>query len=134
MNIMSKFLSEYNWWYHDSSNIDHLPQGNFNKDSKSYSQLSDKENHKSVSNPSKIIVWNDTDFENEESFLLDQSTSSTLTHKLNLGSYSNIENIRSKNLNRLIIPQLNSIQEGLFRDCSRMMGGGGGDCKKAPPL
>ena len=60
-----------------------------------------------VSNPSKTIVLNDMDFENEESFLLDQSTSSTLTHKLNLDPYSNIENIRSKNPNRLIIAQLN---------------------------
>ena len=39
--------------------------------------------------------------------MLDQSTSSTLTHKLNLDPYSNIENIRSKNPNRLIIAQLN---------------------------
>ena len=50
---------------------------------------------------------NDTDFESEESFLLDQSTSSTLTHKLNLDPYSIIENIRSKNPNRLIMTQLN---------------------------
>ena len=47
------------------------------------------------------------DFENEESFLSDQSTSQTLTHKLNLDPYSNIENIRSKNPNRLIIANLN---------------------------
>ena len=32
---------------------------------------------------------------------------STLTHKLNLDPYSNIENIRSKNPNRLTIAQLN---------------------------
>ena len=32
---------------------------------------------------------------------------STLTHELNLDPYSNIENIRSKNPNRLIIAQLN---------------------------
>ena len=56
---------------------------------------------------SKTIVLNDTNFESEESFLLDESTSSTLTHELNLHSYSNIENIRSKNPNRLIIAQLN---------------------------
>ena len=68
---------------------------------KSCSQFSDKENHKSVNNPSKTIVFND--FENGESFLLDQSTSSTLIHKLNLDSYSNVEKIRSKNRNRLII-------------------------------
>ena len=80
-NSMSTFLSEYYWWYHDSSNIDHLPQGNFNKESKSCSQLSDKAKHKSVSNPSKTIILNDTDFENEESFSFDQSSSSTLTHK-----------------------------------------------------
>ena len=53
-----------------------------------------KKTHKSVSNPSKTIVLNDTDFQNEESFLLDQSTLSTLIHKLNLYTYSNIENIR----------------------------------------
>ena len=64
-------------------------------------------NCKSVSNPSKAIVLNDTDFQNEELFLLDQSTSSTLTHKLNLDPYSNIENIRLKNSNRLIVVQLN---------------------------
>ena len=63
-------------------------------------------NRRSVSNPSKTIVLNGTDFENEESFLLDQSTSSTLTHKSNLDPYANIENIRSKNPNRLIIAQL----------------------------
>ena len=93
--------------YHDSSNINHLPQENFSKVLKSCSQFSDRENHKSVSNPFKANVLNDTDFENEESFLLDQSTSSTLTHKLNLDPYSNIGNIRSKNPNRLIIAQLN---------------------------
>ena len=103
---MSKFLSEYYWWYHDISNIDHLPQENFNKESKSCSQLSDKENHTRVSNPSKTVL-NDTDFENEESFLLNQSISSTLTNKLNLDPYSNIENIRSKNPNGLITAQLN---------------------------
>ena len=43
----------------------------------------------------------------DESFLLDKSTLSTLTHKLNLDPYSNIEDIRSKNPNRLIIAQLN---------------------------
>ena len=57
--------------------------------------------------PSKAIILNETDFESEESFLLDLSTSSTLTHKLNLDPYSNIEKIRSKNPNRLIIAQLN---------------------------
>ena len=46
--------------------------------------------------------------ENEESLLLDQSTLSMLTHKLNLDPYSNIENIRSNNPNRLIIAQLNT--------------------------
>ena len=44
---------------------------------------------------------------NEVSLILDQSTSSTLRHQLNLDRYSNIENIRSKNPNRLIIAQLN---------------------------
>ena len=38
---------------------------NFNKEWKSSSQISDKENHKSESNPSKTIILNDTDFENE---------------------------------------------------------------------
>ena len=74
---------------------------------KSCSRLSDKENHKRVSGPYKAIILNDTDFKSEDSFLLDQSTSSTLTHELNLDPYSNIENIRSKNPNRLIIAQLN---------------------------
>ena len=41
--------------------------------------------------------------------LLDRSTLPTLAHELNLGPYSNIENIRSKNANRLIIAQLNII-------------------------
>ena len=44
---------------------------------------------------------------NEVSLILDQSTSSTLRHQLNLDRYSNIENIRSKNPNRLMIAQLN---------------------------
>ena len=37
---------------------------------------------------------------------MDQSTSSALTHELNLDLYSNNENIRSKNPNILIIAQL----------------------------
>ena len=51
-----------------------------NKELKSCSQLSDKENHERVSSPSKASILNDTDFESEESFLLDQSTLSTVTH------------------------------------------------------
>ena len=74
---------------------------------KNLSQLSHKENHRRVSSPSKTIVLNETSLEREESFLLDQSTSSTLTHELNLDPSTNIENIRSKNPNRLIIAQLN---------------------------
>ena len=74
---------------------------------KSFSQLSHKENHRRVSSPSKTIVLNETSLESEESFLSDQSTSSTLTHELNLDPSSNIENIRSKNPNRLNIAQLN---------------------------
>ena len=105
-NSISKFLSKYYWWCRDSSNFDHLFQENFDKESKSFSQLSHKENHRRVSSPSKTIVLNETSLESEESFLLDQSTSSTLTHELNLDPYSNIENIRSKNPNRLIIAQL----------------------------
>ena len=70
-----------------------------NKESKSCSQLSDKESHKSVSNSSKTIILNDTDFENENSFLIDQSTSKTLTHEFNLEPYSSIKNIRSNNTN-----------------------------------
>ena len=75
--------------------------------SKNCSQPSDKQNHKSVSSPFKAIILNDTDFQSEESFLLEPSTSSTSTLELNLDPYSNIENVRSKNPNRLIIPQLN---------------------------
>ena len=63
-------------------------------------------NHTSVNNSTKTFVF-DTDFENGESFLLDQSTFSTLTHELNLDPYSNIEKIRSKNPKRLIAAQLN---------------------------
>ena len=106
-NSISKFLSGYYWWCYDSINFDLLFQENFEKESKSFSQLSRKENHKKVSSPSKTIVLNDPNFESEESFLLDQSTSSTLTHELNLDPYSNIENTRSKNPNRLIVAQLN---------------------------
>ena len=76
----------------------------------SFLQLSHKENHRLLSSPSKTIVLNETILESEESFLLDQSTSSTLTHKLNLDPSSDIENIRSKNPNRLIIAQLNSLR------------------------
>ena len=80
---------------------------NFDKESKIFSQLSHKENHRRVSIPSKTIVLNESSLESEESFLLDQSTSSTLTHELNLDPSTNIENIRSKTPNRLIIAQLN---------------------------
>ena len=89
-NSIYKFLSEYYWRYHDSSNIDHLHQESFNKESKSCLQLLDKENHKIASNPSKTIVLNGTEFENKESFLLNESTSSILTHMLNLEHYSKI--------------------------------------------
>ena len=70
-------------------------------------QLSSKGSHTSVSNPPETIVLNNADFEKEESFSLDQSTSSTSTHELNLDLYSSTENIRSKNPKRLIIAQLN---------------------------
>ena len=74
---------------------------------KNFSQFSHQENHRRVSSPSKTIVLNETNLESEASFLLDQSISSTLTHELNLDPSTNIENIRSKNPNRLIIAQLN---------------------------
>ena len=74
---------------------------------KSFSQLLYKEKHRTVSSPSKTIALNEANIESEESFSLDQSTSSTLTHELNIYPYSNIEKIRSKNPNRLIIAQLN---------------------------
>ena len=65
------------------------------------SQLSQKENRKGVSNPSKAIILNETDFENEESFLLNQSTPSTLTHELKNPSgliiaQPNINSLRNK--------------------------------------
>ena len=68
-NSISKFLSKYYWWCRDSSNFDHLFQENFDKESKSFSQLSHKENHRRVSSPSKTIVLNETSLESEESFL-----------------------------------------------------------------
>ena len=106
-NSISTFLSEYYWWCHDTRNFDYFFQESFCKESKIFSQLSHKKNHKRVSAPSKTIVLNDPNFESEETFLLDQSTSFTLTYELILDSYSNIENIRSKNPNRLIMVQLN---------------------------
>ena len=76
--VYSSFsLNTYYWWHHDSSKIDHLLQENFNKESKCYSQHSDNENHKSVSNPCKTIALNDSNFENDEPFLIDQNTMST---------------------------------------------------------
>ena len=48
------------------------------------SQISHKENYRRVSSPSKTIVLNEANFESEESFLIDQSISSTLTNELNL--------------------------------------------------
>ena len=74
---------------------------------KSFSQLLYKENHRRISSPSNTIVLNEANSESEGSFSLDQSTLSTLTHKLNIDPYSNIEKIRSKNPNRLIIAQFN---------------------------
>ena len=53
--------------------MDHLLQENFSKESKSCSRLYDIENHRSVSNPPKTIVFNGTLQDFEESFLLDQS-------------------------------------------------------------
>ena len=72
---------------HPENHLNDPFEENFSKESKSCSQLSEKENHNRVSRPSKAIILNDTDFESEESFLIDQSTFSTLTHKLNLDSY-----------------------------------------------
>ena len=34
VNSISRFLSEHYWWHHDSSNINHLLQENFSKESK----------------------------------------------------------------------------------------------------
>ena len=47
-NSISKFLFEHCWWYHDRNNIGHLLQENFNEESKSCSQLLNKENHTSL--------------------------------------------------------------------------------------
>ena len=79
----------------------------FAKNRKFFHSFHTKKNHKRVSSPSKTIVLNDPNFESEETFLLDQSTSLTLTYESILDSYSNIENIRSKNPNILIMVQLN---------------------------
>ena len=49
-----------------------------------------------------MTLLNNTNFESEEPFLSDQSNSLTLTHELNLDPCSNFENIRTKNLDRLI--------------------------------
>ena len=68
-------------------------QENFDKESKKFSKLSHKENHRRVSSPSKTIVLNGASLESGELFLLDR--------------YSNIENIRSKNPNRSIIVKAN---------------------------
>ena len=50
------------------------------KSQKVVDNVQTKERRKCVGNLSKTIILNDTDFENEEPFLLDQSTLSTLTH------------------------------------------------------
>ena len=71
-----KFLSGYYWWSHDNSNIINLVQDNYNKEFKSYLQVSDKEIQMSVSN--SIETLNEVTFKSEESFLLDQSKLSTL--------------------------------------------------------
>ena len=68
-------------------------QENFDKESKKFSKLSHKENHRRVSSPSKTIALNGASLESGELFLLDR--------------YSNIENIRSKNPNRSIIVKAN---------------------------
>ena len=83
-NSLSNFHSENYWWYHGSKNTDYLLQENFTKKSKSCSQLSYKESHKSVSNFLRPLFLNYTDFGNEKSVLLDQSTLSMLTYKLGL--------------------------------------------------
>ena len=68
-------------------------QENFDKESKKFSKLSHKENHRRVSSPSKTIALNGASLGSGELFLLDR--------------YSNIENIRSKNPNRSIIIKVN---------------------------
>lgn len=47
-NTFSKFHSEYYWWDHDNSNKNHLIQYNYNKELKSQSQVSGKENQTSA--------------------------------------------------------------------------------------
>ena len=54
-NSIFKFLLKYYSWCHESSNFDHLFQENFDKESKSFSQPSHKENHRRVSSPSKSL-------------------------------------------------------------------------------
>ena len=72
---------------------------------KSFLQVSDKENQKSVSN--SIETLNEVTFENEESILLDQSTLSTLDYESISDLFEKLKNTRLKNPNRLIIAQLN---------------------------
>ena len=64
-NAFSKFLSEYCWLCHDNNNKIHLVQDNYDKELKSYLQVSDKESQTSVSNSMETL--NEVTFESEES-------------------------------------------------------------------
>ena len=69
------------------------------------SYLQDKENQTSIFN--SIATLNELTFESEESFLLDYSTLSTLNYELISDLLEKLKNTRIKNLNRIIIAQLN---------------------------
>ena len=104
-NTFSKFLSESYGWGHDNRNKFHLVLNIYDKELKSYLQESDKENQASGSN--SVETSSEVTFESEESILIDQRMLSTLNYEPISYPFKKLKNTGLKNLNRLIIAQLN---------------------------
>ena len=73
----------------------HLVQDIYNKELKTYLQVSEKENQKSVSNSIKILT--EESFETEESILLDQITLLILNYESISDPFEKVENTSLKN-------------------------------------
>ena len=75
-----------------------------------------------MSSINSIKTLNETNFESEGSFLLDQSTLSTLTYMSISDPFEKIKNTRLKNRNRLITVQLNiNSLRNIFDSLVRML-------------
>ena len=119
-NTFFKFLSEYYWWGHDNSYKIIQLKIIVMKNWKVIYKFQAKKTKMSSINSIKTL--NETNFESEGSFLLDQSTLSTLTYMSISDPFEKIKNTRLKNPNRLITVQLNiNSLRNIFDSLVRML-------------